>query len=125
MRAIRKYFAIRGYVKKLSHDLRRRFGLKPFYTIDHVTKAIERGGYSKDFIAYAHAAFCSRESFDAHYVSLGVNCTFDGLRRIIAIRYLRGCMDFDAETLIRSLSWNTPAGGSFQTEESGGGESLL
>ena len=125
MRAIRRYFAIRSYVKKLSADLRRRFGLKSFYTIDHVTKAVERGGYSKDFIAYAHATFCSREEFDAYYSALGLKCTFDGLRQVVAKRYLRGRMDFDAETVIRSLVWNTPAGGEFQTEESGGGESLL
>jgi hypothetical protein len=100
MRAIRRYFAIRSYVKRLSADLRRRFGLKPFYTIDHVTKAVERGGYSKDFIAYAHATYCSRETFDEYYRPLGVKCTYDGLRTVVGRRYLSGRTDFDAEMVI-------------------------
>ena len=91
-------------MKRLSADLRRRFGLKAFYTIDHVTKAVERGGYSKDFIAYAHATYCSREAFDEHYGPLGVKSTFDGLRRVIANRYLSGRLGFDAETVISAMA---------------------
>lgn len=125
MRAIRRYFALRSYVKRLSVDLKRRFGLKPFYTIDHVTKAIDRGGYSKDFVAYAHATFCSHEDFDAYYGPLKLKCSYDGLRNGIARRYLRGRTDFDAEMVIRSLVWNTPAGGPFQTDECDLGEEML
>ena len=125
IRAIRRYFAIRAYTKRLSGDLRRRFGLKPFYTIDHVTKAVERGGYTKAFIAYAHATYCSREDFDAYYGPLGVKCTFDGLRAVIAKRYLKSRMDFDAETVMRTVRLITIAGGPFQTEESEAAEPFL
>jgi hypothetical protein len=113
MRAIRRYLAIRSYVKRLSGDLRRRFGLKPLYTIDHVTKAVERGGYSKDFIAYAHATYCSREDFNAYYGPLGVNCSFDGLRKTVANRYLKGRTDFDAETVINHMNQQSWAGDTF------------
>jgi len=113
LRAIRRYFAIRAYTKRLSGDLRRRFGLKPLYTIDLVTKAVERGGYSKAFIAYAHATYCSREDFDAHYGPLGVKCTFDGLRAVVAKRYLHGRTDFDAETVINQMNQQSWAGDTF------------
>ena len=112
MRAIRKYSAIRSCVKRLGKDLRRRFGLKPFYTIDHVTKAVERG-YKKDFVAYAHAIFCSREDFDAYYAPLGVKCTYDGLREIVGTRYFSGRMDFDAEKVIRKFHGESWAGDTF------------
>src|SRR4051812_11414804 len=106
IRAVRRYFAIRSYVKRLSGDLRRRFGLKPFYTIDHVTKAVERGGYTKDFIAYAHATYCSRDDFNAWHVPRIVKCAYDDLRQIVAKRYLRGQLGFDAETVIAKFAPN-------------------
>ncbi len=84
-------------MKRLSQDLARRFGKRAFYSSDEVTKAAERGGYTTVFIAYAHAAFCSREVFDEHYGPLGVKCTYDGLRKEIAKRYFSNQTHFDAE----------------------------
>jgi hypothetical protein len=100
IRHIKRYFAIRSYLRRLSGDLVRRFGRRALYKIEHVTQAVQRGKFSAAFIAHAHAIFCSREDFDAHYGPLGVACTYDGLRKPIARRYFSGRMDFDAETVI-------------------------
>ena len=121
-RAIKRYLAIRQYVRLLSQELARRFGQKTFYTIDEVNKAIERGGYTKVFIAYAHAAYCSPQEFKTHYDTLGVKCTFEGLRKIIAKRYLNGRADFDASTLFRKFRGTSSLAGHCQTYESGIGE---
>ena len=40
---LKQYFAIRSYVKRLSQELVRRFGRKPFYPIEQVTLAAQRG----------------------------------------------------------------------------------
>ena len=100
IRYIKRYLAIRSYMRRLSQDLVRRFDTHPFYPVEHVTQAVQRGGFSAAFIAYAHAAFCSQADFDAHYQPLGVSCSYQGLRRTIARRYLSGRLDFDAETII-------------------------
>src|SRR4051812_15024981 len=104
LRAIKRYLAIRQYVRRLSQELARRFGRKTFYSIDEVTKAVARGGFTNVYIAYAHAAYCSPQEFKNYYDALGVNCTFEGLRQTIAKRYLNGRTDFDASTLFRKFS---------------------
>jgi hypothetical protein len=99
IRHVKKYFAVRSYVKRLSQDLVRRFGKRSFYSVEHVTQAVQRGGFSMAFTAYAHAAFCIQEDFDAYYQPLGFACSYQGLRHTIARRYFSGDTDFDAETI--------------------------
>ena len=84
---------------RLSQQLMRRFGKQPHYKVEHVTQAVQRGGLSSAFIAYAHAAFCKQEDFDVYYEPLGVACSYQGLRRTIARRYFSGDPDFDAQTI--------------------------
>jgi hypothetical protein len=116
IRHFKKYFAIRGYVKRLSQDLARRFDRRPFYTIEHVTKAVQRSGFSAVFINYAHAIFCKEEDFIAFYKPLGVSGSYQDLRKTVARRYLSGSLDFDAETIIRKFRPDT---GSNDFHESG------
>jgi hypothetical protein len=97
---LKKYLTIRSYVRRLSQELERRFDRRPIYTVEQVTQAAQRGGFSVAFIAYAHAAFCSLEDFNAYYQRLGVAYGYQELRRTIARRYLSGQLDFDAETII-------------------------
>jgi len=96
---LKEYFAIRSFVKRLSQDLVRRFGKQSFHSVEHVTQAVQRGGFVMVFIAYAHAAFCKQEDFDAYYQPLGVAGSYQRLRHTIARRYFSGDMDFDAETI--------------------------
>jgi hypothetical protein len=84
---------------RLSRELMRRFDKRSYYTVEQVAHAVERGGLSAAFIAYAHAAFCTQEDFDAHYEPLGVACSYRGLRGTIARRYFSGDLDFDAKTI--------------------------
>ena len=99
IRHIKRYLAIRSYVRRLSLELVRRFGQRSLYSIEQVSQAVQRGGYSSAFIAYAHAAFCSESDFDTHYKPMGVACSYSGLRRTISRRYLYGQVDFDAATI--------------------------
>jgi len=85
---------------RLSQELVRRFDRRSFYSIEQVRQAVERGGFSAAFIAYAHAAFCAEKDFEAYYGPLGVACSYAGLRRTIARRYFSKRMDFDAETVV-------------------------
>jgi uncharacterized protein DUF6559 len=101
--AIKKYFAIRSYVRRLSQDLLRRFGLKKFYPVEFVTQAVARGKFAPTFIAYAHAAFCNQIDFDAHYHQQGISSSYFDLRKTIARRYFSGRGDFDAATIIRAF----------------------
>ena len=100
IRHIKRYLAIRSYVRRLSHDLVRRFGKKSTYSIDQVTQAVQRGKFPAAFIAYAHAAFCSAPDFDAYYQQMGLSCSYSGLRLTIGRRYLYGQLDFDATTIV-------------------------
>ncbi len=101
-RQIKRFCAIRSYAKHLGPELARRWGVQRYFTLEQVTQAAQKGGFSTDFIAYAHALFCSRSEFDAHYGPLRVACTYNGLRSIAARRYFRGITDFDAASIIRT-----------------------
>lgn len=111
IRFIKRRFAIRSYVWKLSQELLRRFGKKKFYSADEVTQAAERGQFSAAFIAYAHAMFCARRDFDSHYSASRVTCTYDGLRAVVSKRYFRGATDFDAARVIAATRKEGVVGG--------------
>ena len=100
IRHIKRYMAIRSYVRRLGAELVRRFGKREFYSVSQVSQAVQRGKFSAAFIAYAHAIFCSQTDFDAYYEPLKVSCSYLGLRRTVGQRYLAGRLDFDAATII-------------------------
>lgn len=114
-RHIKRYLAIRSYMHRLAGELAGRFGRRPSYTTEQVSRAVERGGLSKAFVAYAHAAFCTPQEFEAYYEPLGVACNYLDLRRVIARRYFSGHMDFDAETILnRYVPKKSPVGGFYE-----------
>jgi hypothetical protein len=99
-RLIRKRLAIRSYVWKLSQELLDRFGKKSYYSLDEVTQACCRGGLPTDFVAYAHAIFCSRSDFDAYYGPLRAACTYDRLRMVVSRRFFGGVHDFNPDEIV-------------------------
>jgi hypothetical protein len=100
IRYIKRYFAIRSYVLRLSQELVSRFDKRSSYSVEQVTQAVERAGLSKACIAYAHAAYCEQPDFEAYYPPLKVKCNYQDLRRTISRRFLAGRLDFDAKTII-------------------------
>lgn len=100
IRRLKQYFAVRSYMKRLSQQLVRRFGKRPYYSVGQVTQAAERGKFSTTFIAYAHAAFCNQKDFEVYYQPTGFACSYQGLRTLIGQRFLHGQLDFDASTII-------------------------
>ena len=102
IRFLKRRLAIRSYVWKLSQEVLARFGKKRHYSIEEVTEAARRAGLRTAFLAYAHAIFCSRADFEAHYTPLRVACTYDGLRTIVSRRYFGGVREFDAASIINA-----------------------
>ena len=102
MRFIKRRLAIRSYVWKLSRELLRRFGKKHYYSLEEVTEAARRASLRTAFLAYAHAIFCSRADFEAHYIPLRFPCTYDALRTVVSRRYFGGVRDFDAASIINA-----------------------
>ena len=96
-----KAAAIESYVWGLSQDLKRRFGVRQYYTLEQVNHAAQAGGVTRVFIAYADAMFCARDEFDAYYTPLRVACTYDGLRQVVGQRYFDGATDFNGATIVR------------------------
>lgn|GEM_PF-4378621 len=66
-----------------------------------MNQAIKGGDYNGTFVSFAHALFCSRSDFDAHYGPLKVRVTYDGNRAEVAKRFFGGATDFDANSIIR------------------------
>lgn len=99
-RLIKRRFAISSYVRQLPQVLLRRFGKKRFYSVEEVSKSAQGAALPMAFIAYAHAIFCDRESFEAHYQPLAVRCNYDELRATVSRRYFGGVRDFDAAQII-------------------------
>lgn len=112
---IKRYFAIRSYMMRLSGELVRRFGRKAGYKVEHVTQAIQRGGFPPAFAVYAHAAYCSREDFDAHYEPTGLPINYFDLRRPIARRYFSNHLDFDAQTICAKYASSDDSGSFYES----------
>ena len=101
IRFIKRWFAIQSYVWVLSQELARRFGSKPYYSVEHVSKAAGSKKLNMAFVAYAHAIFCSRAEFDSFYGPLHLKSSYDSLRHEVSRRYFEGSRDFDAASVIR------------------------
>jgi hypothetical protein len=101
LRLLKRRKAIKSFVYKLPLELGRHFGEKRFYSLGEVDRLLETGKYDKAFSAYAYALLCPRKDFDVHFNELNVNCTYDGLRKIVAKRFFRGIIDFDAAAVVR------------------------
>jgi hypothetical protein len=121
IQSIKKYFIIRSYMKRLSLELARRFNKRPFYTIEHVSHAIQRAKLSAEYLAYAHAAFCNEHDFVIHYQRLGKCFDYQDLRRFIARRYFSGDVNFDAEMIINKYRRAVYDSDSFHESGLGGG----
>ncbi|HWY76569.1 MAG TPA: DUF6559 family protein [Verrucomicrobiae bacterium] len=100
IRELKRYFALRGYLKRLSQELPRRFGKRQYYSVEQVIQAVYRGGHSKELLTHAHAAFCDQPDFAAHYKATVSSEEYLELRRTISRRCLFGRPDFDALALI-------------------------
>jgi hypothetical protein len=100
-RLLKKRRAIRSFVYQLPLELWRRFGEKTYYSFEQIDRIFKDGEYNRAFSAYAYAILCSRSDFDGYFDGLNVKCTYDGLREIVADKYLDGHTDFDAPTLVR------------------------
>jgi hypothetical protein len=95
-RFIKRRQAVKTYVYRFSLELLRRFGQKPFYSIEQIDRVFEGGKYDKTYISYAYALFCSRAEFDSYFSQLKVNCTYDSLRKFASQKFLRGAVNFNA-----------------------------
>jgi hypothetical protein len=100
-RLLKRRQAIKSFVFKLPLELRRRFGAKTHYSVEEIDRVLESGKFNRAFSAYAYAMLCSRATFEDYFRGLNVDCTYDGLRKIVADRYLNGAIDFDAASLVR------------------------
>jgi hypothetical protein len=101
IQSIKRYLAIRSYVRRLSNDLARRFGKRRYYTIHQVSLGVQRGKFSVEFVFYAHAVFCQLEDFEKFYPDAELSKSYGKLRQVISRRYLSREFDFDADTIIR------------------------
>jgi len=97
----RRNAAIEDYIWGLSQELDRRFGPRNVYTIEEVSKVVRIGGYRQEFVAHAHAIFCSRCDFDEEYKFKKEKVGYCELREVVARRYFARAHEFDAESVVR------------------------
>lgn len=117
IRRIKKYFAIRSYVRRLGPELVRRFGKRRYYTPEQVRKAVRGGRFNEDDICYAYSMFCSREDYDSFHAELGETGDYDAMRGEVGRRYFGGSTDFEPSSIIHHAEQYSEHGGS---GESGG-----
>ena len=63
LKRLRKWSAVRSYMKRLGPDLKKRYGRRKLYSAAQVKRTIESGGYSMDYICYALCMYCSLGDF--------------------------------------------------------------
>ena len=77
---IQKRRAIRRYRRRLGSALRRRYGREQHYTPEQVESTVVTKGLGIDFLCFALAMYCSRESFNAYHAARGEVCDYDAMR---------------------------------------------
>lgn len=97
---VRKWFAIRSYIKKLGPELRRRYGAQSKYSPAQVRATIQSKRFDADRGCYAMAMYCDRADFDRHHQSTGESCSYDTMRAEIGSRLFGGNTTFDVASLV-------------------------
>jgi hypothetical protein len=108
--------AMRRYRRRLGVKLRRRYGRERYYTPEQVRSTAISGGLGVDYMCFALAMYCDRESFDAYHRANGEVCDYDAMRADIGASYFGGDTNFDAtsfDTLDDSYAVEASDGGSF------------
>lgn len=102
IRFFRKRRAMRNYLSAGSPELLQRFGMKRWYSVEEVSRAVQGAALPSDFIAYAHAVFCERAAFDGYYAALNLRSSYEGLRGEVSRRFLGGARDFTAQAVVEA-----------------------
>src|SRR4051812_4757053 len=100
---IRRRFALKKYIKTLGRELVRRFGKRKSYSPEHVLKAAHARALDPEYLPYAYAMFCSRETYAEYAEKLGdlrPKINFDGLRAEVGDRFFGGSTAFEADGVI-------------------------
>jgi hypothetical protein len=111
IRRIKRYFAIRSYVRRLGPELVRRFGKRRFYTPEQVLQAVRGGGFGEADVCYAYSMFCNREDFDAHHAETGESCNYDAMRAEVGHSHLGGHADFETADVLHHAEHYADHGG--------------
>ena len=100
LQRIRKWVAIRSYVKGLGPKLQEAYGRQAKYSPTQVIQTIRDGGFSPDFSCFALSLFCDRHSFDDYHQFFGRACDYDAMRTELAGRFFDGDASFAAVDVI-------------------------
>lgn len=79
----RKRIAIQSYRKRLGDHLDRKHLEHRSFTVPEVRAAARELGLSSEFLIYAYARYCSKESFDAHQRAVGTHESYEAIRKEI------------------------------------------
>ncbi len=113
-RRIVKYFAVKGYCRKLAPLLARRYGRSKHYTPGQVRRTVEEGGLNLAYICYAYALFVSQAAFDSVHQEMGESCNYNTMLSEIAHTHFGGQENFHdsfIESTFESCSSDYSSGG--------------
>ena len=73
-------------LRRLAQWLSQRWRPQGSYRIEQVTEAAGVIGLASEELVYAHALFCSKSDFDAHYRSQPGQYDYENLRKSLVVR---------------------------------------
>ncbi len=91
---IKKYFALKAYIKKLGPLLISRYGKHKNYTTSQIQKTIEVSGLNEKFRFYAYALYCLPSEFEKESKEEDQNLNYDSLRQELGNKFFRKEDDF-------------------------------
>ena len=96
IRAIRKWFAIRSYARRLPKDLVKRYGRSEYYSPAQIIRTVETLSFNSDWIAYAFCMHCRFSDIASSHSAVAEQ--WSALRSEIGKRFYRGSTDFTSES---------------------------
>ena len=95
-RAIRKWFAIRSYARRLPKDLVKRYGRSEYYSPAQIVRTVETLRFNSEWIAYAFCMHCRFADIASSHSAVAEQWSL--LRNEIGKRFYRGSTDFTSES---------------------------
>ncbi len=115
----KKRRAIKGFVRDMGPELRKRYGRKSHYTPDEVKQTGRELRSNQDYFPYALCLFCSQADFNSQFPGAGNLPDYNALREEVGSSCFGGDTSFDANTAIEAAS-NTDTGWSGSGGDFGG-----
>jgi hypothetical protein len=110
---IKKHFALKSYVKKLSPLLRIKYGKLKSYTPSQVHTTIKIHGLNEQNLGYAYVLFCKQSAFNQELEGREDHLDYKAVKKELGDKFFNGEQNFNTSDVMKissEMAWSGSAG---------------